>query len=420
MEHLGNIVDLRGDTLPSVDIVSGGSPCQDLSIAGNRKGLAGKRSGLFIEQIRVIKEMRDADKQRGRTAHALRPRYMLWENVPGAFSSTKGKDFHAVLEETCRVIDDPLSIPRPPSGVWLSAGTIMGEEFSVAWRVLDAQYWGVPQRRKRIYLVADFNGHFAPKILFEPPSLQGYSSKSQGTRTSTSAPAGERHQDPHQNPQHTLCLNDQGGQYMNLTENISGTLRAQMGGHLPIVIDTPLLFENHSRDARYTGPLDVSPTICAAAGTGGNNLPLAVEDTTYCIVGNIIDRQPHNGGNGKGFQENISYTLTTSDRHAVSSPYQKVVGALCAGDQKGVGNQYVSQDKCVISPTQMVRRLTPLECERLKGFPDNWTHIPGASDTARYKALGNSIAIPCAEFVFEGMAYYLNLEDSSTAPPART
>ena len=206
---------------------------------------------------------------------------------------------------------------------------------------------------------------------------------------------------------------------MSLTENMSGTLRAQMGGHLPIVMDTPLLFENHSRDARYTGPLNVSPTICAAAGTGGNNLPLAVEEPTYCIMGNIIGRQPHNGGNGKGFQENLAYTLTTADRHAVSS-YQQVVGALCAGDEKGIGNQYVSQDKCVIGKAQMVRRLTPLECERLQGFPDEWTNIPGASDTARYKALGNSIALPCAEFVFEGMAYYLTLKDDPTAPPART
>ncbi|MBZ2175604.1 DNA cytosine methyltransferase [Schnuerera sp. xch1] len=273
-----------------------------------------------------------------------------------------------------------------------------------------------------------------------------------------------------------LCLNDQGGNRMDITENITSTLRASMGGNLPIVMATqqgnaeicvdpcptitssegtsgnnqPALFDNHGRDCRYNGPLKVAPTIAATYGTGGNNVPLVSEPIgpeSYCIAGNIIDRQEHNGGNGRGFQEDISYTLTTSDIHAVCFPpktYQDTVGTLCVGDEKGIGNQYVSQDKCIIDYEKMifgqstfanykegcatlragggdngggsenlvatrnlVRRLTPLECERLQGFPDGWTNIEKASDSARYKALGNSVAIPCVNFVMKGIAYFL-------------
>lgn len=175
MVHVGDITKLSGAELPPVDIVCGGSPCQDLSVAGARAGLAGARSGLFMEQIRVVKEMRDADRLRGRTAHLVRPRFMVWENVPGAFSSADGEDFRAVLEETIRIADDRLSIPRPASGRWESAGAVLGNQCSLAWRVLDAQYWGVAQRRRRIFLVADFAGDSAPAILFEQDSLYGNS-----------------------------------------------------------------------------------------------------------------------------------------------------------------------------------------------------------------------------------------------------
>ena len=173
MVHVGDITKLSGAELPPVDIVCGGSPCQDLSVAGARAGLAGARSGLFMEQTRVVKEMRDADRLRGRTAHLVRPRFMVWENVPGAFSSADGEDFRAVLEETIRIADYRLSIPRPASGRWESAGAVLGNQCSIAWRVLDAQYWGVAQRRRRIFLVADFASDSAPAILFEPDSLYG-------------------------------------------------------------------------------------------------------------------------------------------------------------------------------------------------------------------------------------------------------
>ena len=192
MLHVGDITQLDGATLPPVDIISGGSPCQDLSVAGARRGLAGERSGLFMEQIRVIREMRNEEKRRGRTDDAVRPRYGIWENVPGAFSSgePKGEDFRIVLEEFIRIADDGVHVPRPANGVWKSAGAILGDEFSLAWRVLDAQYWGVAQRRRRIYLVADFAGLSASKILFESDSLQGHTSASIGAGQDTAKGIG--------------------------------------------------------------------------------------------------------------------------------------------------------------------------------------------------------------------------------------
>ena len=222
-----------------------------------------------------------------------------------------------------------------------------------------------------------------------------------------------------------LCLNDQGGAAMGCSKDVSGTLRAQEHGHQPLV------YENHGVDARYTGPHPISPTLSARAGTGGNNLPLVTDAPCFCITGNAIDRQPQNGGNGIGYQENIAYTLTATDHHAVFSRqrvdvfkddavastesarqhkdatdlvYQETVGALTSSDRKGPNSQYVGQDKLVVDGPLLIRRLTPLECERLQGFPDGWTDLPGASDSARYKALGNSVAIPCVEFIMRGIA----------------
>jgi len=250
-----------------------------------------------------------------------------------------------------------------------------------------------------------------------------------------------------------LCLNDQGGQFMSCSENITGTLRAQMNAHQPLVLKAsrevpqepePRVYENHGIDSRYTGTHEVSPTISARCGTGGNNVPLVSEEPpVYCIVGNVIDREPENGGNGCGYKENIAYTLTAMDRHAVFSrqrtdvfsendvvstesarqhkdatdlvmqPYQETVGTLVKSDHKGISNQYVSDDKCIVYEINLIRRLTPLECERLQGFPDGWTNIPSASDSARYKALGNSVAIPCVEFVMQGLALVLKYESET-------
>ena len=265
-----------------------------------------------------------------------------------------------------------------------------------------------------------------------------------------------------------LCLNDQGGQFMNCSENITGTLRAQMNAHQPLILESnqdhavvredgisptlpasmgmgggyvPMVYENHGIDSRYTGPHEVVPTISARCGTGGNNVPLVgAEPEVYCIVGNVIDRQPQNGGNGCGYQKDVAYTLTAMDHHAIFSrqrtdvfqendvvstesarqhkdatdlvmqPYQQTVGTLVRSDHKGISNQYVSDDKCIVGGPNLIRRLTPLECERLQGFPDGWTHIEGASDSPRYKALGNSVAIPCVEHVMRGIATVLRSE----------
>ncbi len=190
MLHMGDITQLNGATLPPVDIITGGSPCQDLSVAGNRAGLEGARSGLFMEQTRITKEMRDADAKRGIPAHLVRPRFFLWENVFGAFSSAEGEDFRAVLEEIVRIKDVTLSVPRPDNGAWKPSGAILlGGEFSLAWRVFDAQYWGVPQRRRRIFLVADFGGGTAPQILFKQDSLFGDTPQSQGEGEGTATSA---------------------------------------------------------------------------------------------------------------------------------------------------------------------------------------------------------------------------------------
>ena len=244
-----------------------------------------------------------------------------------------------------------------------------------------------------------------------------------------------------------LCLNDQGGERMDVLEGLTGTLRAQMAGHPPLVLATqqggaelgvdicptitasagmsgnnqPVLFENHAQNSRCNGPLEIAPTITQMYGTGGNSLPLVTQEAeAFCIAGNIIDRQPQNGGNGKGYQPDLAYTITATDKHAV---YQRTIGALCRGDEKGIGNQYVAQDKCIIQPdnkpaeigAKLIRRLTPLECERLQGFSDFWTDIPGASDSARYKALGNSVAIPCVDHVLRGVAYFLEEEGDDDA-----
>lgn len=166
MLHFGDITKISGFDIPIADVVVGGSPCQGLSAAGKREGLEDKRSVLYMDQIRITKEMRENDRRNGRADDSIRPRYMVWENVPGAFSSNKSEDFRVVLEELARVVEEGVSIPRPPKGKWSTAGVIIGDCYSIAWRVSDAQHWGVPQRRRRITLVADFAGYNAPCIVF--------------------------------------------------------------------------------------------------------------------------------------------------------------------------------------------------------------------------------------------------------------
>ena len=209
-----------------------------------------------------------------------------------------------------------------------------------------------------------------------------------------------------------LCLNDQGGQIMACSENITGTLRAQERGHQPLVLNQadPLLYENYGIDSRYTGPHKIAPTLSARMGTGGLNTSLVqqVPEEVICIAGNAIDRQPQNGGNGLGCQEDLAYTLTATDRHAVYSRQRvddfrrnDVVSTQSARQYKDATDLICQQTEAY---AYLIRRLTPLECERLQGYPDGWTDIPGASDSARYKALGNSVAIPCVEFIMSRIA----------------
>lgn len=347
IKHYGDISCMDGSKIEPVDIITFGSPCQDLSIAGKRDGLDGKRSGLFYEAIRIVKEMRCA-------TDGKKPRYIVWENVLGAFSSNKGEDFRCVLEGICHIEDETVSIPKTDK--WEKAGSVVGDHFSLAWRVLDAQYWGVPQRRKRIFLVADFTGGGAGEILFKSEGLSGYSKESicswQDTASYIADSTGETS---------TICLNDQGGNRMDVTEDITCTLRAK-SNHPPCVMD-PAVFDNHGKDTRFSGPIDVAPTISATYGTGGNNQPFVVEnpktydvrftsegtinarsnvyesdtartiDTSgntpdsnqggiavvesYALQGSMIGRDDKNGPRGDGVNEEVSFTLNTVDKHAV-------------------------------------------------------------------------------------------------------
>ena len=295
VEHYGDVSTLDGAKLPPVDIITFGSPCQDMSIAGKREGLGGSRSNLFYQAVRIVKEMRC--KTDGRY-----PRFVVWENVPGAFSSNKGEDFKAVLEEICKVKDPCVYVPG--SAKWQNAGEILGDGYSVAWRVFDAQFWGVPQRRKRIYLVADFAGGCAGKILFESEGVSGYTPQGfrswQGTSADFKEGAGTAGR---------ICLNDQGGNRMDVTEDVTCTLRAE-SHHPPCVMESAGFCTEHSAKARGIGyeeetaptlragtvpaavalenhPADsrvklsgdnMCQTLTSRMGTGGGNIPLIMEN----------------------------------------------------------------------------------------------------------------------------------------------
>ena len=362
MKHLGDISTINGAEVEPVDIITFGSPCQDMSVAGKRSGLDGERSCLFYEAIRIVKEMRC--KTNGEY-----PRYIVWENVPGAFSSNAGEDFKAVLEAVASVKGD-YAVPHPPKGKWTGAGEIMGDGFSIAWRCVDAQFWGVPQRRRRIYLVADFNGGCAGKILFESEGLSGYSAESfrswqraaggftpcvgaagfdgyNGSLTDdTSATLGVNC--GMSTGRNGIVLNDQGGNRMDVTEEVTSTLRAE-AHHPPCVMESagfctehsaksrtigyeeecsPTLragkvpatvYENHSQDTRYTGPLEVAPTVSSTYGMGGNNQPFVVtDDAPYTMK---IRSGCEGGGKGALVQTDKSATLSCNNDQTVFVPF---------------------------------------------------------------------------------------------------
>ena len=499
MKHLGDITKINWDEVEPVDCVTGGSPCQDLSVAGKRAGLAGERSGLYMEQIRCIKELRQNDVKNGRTGAMVRPRWMVWENVPGAFSSNGGKDFAAVLEEAVKVVEpEAPSIPMPDKG-WPSAGCLSDVDgrWSIAWRVHDAQFWGVPQRRKRIALVYDFGGRTAPEILFERKGLRGDTSEGGTAREriggaaeagfnpavarsltarADGSPCADRGPNIVCSPYQGGC--DGGGKGALVQTEKSGSLGT--GNDQTIFAATPINLMVATRCkalGRGTGlgvgePGDPANTISAAHSHGVFATAIPINDKATRWQGGGESRNHDGSGNGLGIGKDgdPSPTLTAGDRYGVICGNQmplaygigngqaheamtmaqevrqtlntmhdkqailyqpksameenwaesKIKNAIRAGESK-VSHAVICEDvshtlrakaNCAYRedtetyPVQnmMARRLTPLECERLQGYPDGWTDIGEwadskgkkhkAADSPRYKALGNSIALP--------------------------
>ena len=260
VKHYGDVNSIRGDEIEPVDIITSGSPCTDLSIAGKRAGLDGRQSGLFYQAIRIIKEMRCATDGRY-------PRFIVWENVPGAFSSNNGEDFRAVLNAVCSVKDGDIFVPGPPKGKWANAGCVMADGFSLAWRVFDACLWGVPQRRKRIYLVADFTGGSAGKILFESEGVSGYTP--QGFRAWQGAAGGAAEGF---GAAGGICLNDMGGSCISVDNEMACTLRAQSHGHPPCVLEQAV------SGNRQPSVVETPKTLKIRAGKSGGGKGILLQD----------------------------------------------------------------------------------------------------------------------------------------------
>lgn len=397
MRHLGDITKIDGHTAPWVDCIIGGSPCQDLSIAGKRAGLAGARSGLFMDQIRLVKEMREA-------SGAAYPRFMVWENVPGAFSSNKGQDFAAVLEETIRIVEPEAPDIEVPDKGWPTWGGYRDVDgrWSVAWRVLDAQYWGVPQRRRRIALVADFRGCTAAEILFERKSLLGDFAES---GTERERPAGE----VESGAAYAVRIRggcDGGGKGALVQTEKSGTLGTGND-------QTVFCLQGNGIDRADTAGCngkgwreDQSYTLTARMGTGGGNAPTCIGNGQGDIASHLtldVCQTLNCMHDPMAIMDNVQTTVTQQSYDQFAED-DKAATLKAKGGSYGGGSENFSIDGT------KVRRLTPLECERLQGYPDGWTDIgewvdtkgkrhKESSDAARYKALGNSIALPPWRFV---------------------
>ena len=434
MKHLGSVTEINGAEVEPVDIITFGSPCQDLSVAGKQAGIHdGARSNLFFEAVRIIKEMRQKDEATGRSGVDVRPRYAVWENVPGAFSSNGGKDFQAVLQALAEVADPDVSIPLPDGGKWLKAGCIVGEGYSIAMRTYDAQYWGVPQRRKRIYLVADFGSERAGEVLFEPESMRGDSSQG-GTPWQRASSDAQGCADGSCGGV-VYCLQGNGIDRAD-TAGCNGRGWRTDASYTLNTLDRPAV----ALDCRNLNGSDVSATLQAKAG-GGHSLNYQNPVVYDCR------------GNGEG---EIAPTVTGDHQNRVTD-YTGI--AVHGFDMQAIGKysdcgtsstlkqrDYKDATDLVVEKGRryIVRRLIPLECCRLQGYPDGWTEnlavpdptieevefftkvwadwaeINGTkpkslnqvikwladpqSDSAEYKAYGNSLAIPCSYDVLRRIA----------------
>ena len=501
MKHLGDITKINGAEIETVDVITGGPPCQDFSIAGKRAGLAGARSGLFMEQIRIVKEMRAHDRANGRTGDMVRPRFMVWENVPGAFSSNKGQDFAAVLEEIIRIAEPEapdIEVPEKGWNTWGGYHDEVGGRWSVAWRVHDAQHWGVPQCRRRISVVADFGGDTAGEILFERKSVSGHPAESGTARERLAGNAesgasyavrirggcdgGGKGSLVQEDKSGTLGIGNDQTIFQNCltqwdcqskrifgTEGASPTLQGGVGGG----VNNPAIFcmGTQQGGAEVRGD-DRAPTLTASAGMSGNNQPVvcagfklgnsekarsigyaeeqsptlnaecggnkpavvALDMSHACDVirdcGEVVPSLQARMGTG-GNQVPLTYQMQGfgdyREGDVASSCKQRdfkdgtdlVCSVDCrnfceGGETNGTlqaksngGISYNLQN--TVRTGMVVRRLTPMECERLQGFPDHWTDIGEwrdskgklrkPSDSPRYKALGNSIALPFWDFL---------------------
>ena len=337
MKHYGDISTMDGGRIEPVDIITFGSPCTDMSVAGKRAGLEGQQSVLFYQAIRIIKEMRCA-------TNGKYPRYIVWENVPGAFSSNCGADFKAVLEAVIGVVCESAEVPAPDNGRWPYADVYMGNGWSVAYRTIDAQHWGVPQRRRRIYLVADFTGGSAGTVLFESEGVSGYSAEGFRSWQRTAGSVANGIGTP------SLCLNDQGGSRMDVSGSVAATLRAQEHGHPPCVIDSAgfctehsaksrsigyeeersptlragvvpaaIALENHPIDGRIkVEPDDTIQTLTGRMGTGGMNVPLLMNMDAPLTM--KIRSGCEGGGKGALVQEDKSATLSCNNDQTLFVP----------------------------------------------------------------------------------------------------
>lgn len=445
MKHLGDITKINGAEIEVVDVITGGSPCQDLSIAGKRAGLAGARSGLLMEQIRIVKEMRERDRANGRTGDMVRPRFMVWENVPGAFSSNKGRDFAAVLEEIIRIAEPEapdIDVPEKGWNTWGGYHDEVGGRWSVAWRLHDAQHWGVPQRRRRISIVADFGGDTAGEILFERKSVSRNLAESGAAREEVAGGFGtgadcaipindkatryagggsSRNHDGSGNglgigkdgdpsptitagDRHIVCAAFKAGQGakangIGYAEELAPTLGAVSSGlnQCPSV----LVFDR----AQITSPNNRSTVgpdkPCPALHAFGEVPAVCYQMQGF---GDYREGDVASSCKQRDYKDSIDLVVSSVDCRNFTEGGE-INGTLQAKER---GGQSLNLQNTVRTG-MIVRRLTPMECERLQGFPDHWTDIGEwrdskgklhkGADSPRYKACGNSIALPFWDFL---------------------